>query len=213
MAFDDKTNYYEVLEISSDASEKEIREAYLRLKGTYGKESAAAYALLETDEKESTLRDIEEAYQVLSSSERRQHYDKGFSQGFHSSFLSVVPGEPVAPEALLDPPPTELTSAVKAEKEMEPHPKLPQPLEITEWGGQAIRAAREKQSVSIEEIAEETKISKRYIGAIESESYEDLPAAVYLRGFVIQIARKLGLPQDLVATSYMKRYRNSHPEE
>ena len=45
-----------------------------------------------------------------------------------------------------------------------------------------------------------------YLRFIEEERFDDLPAAVYVRGFVKGYARCLGLDPDRVAPSYMRRY-------
>src|SRR5690606_12230676 len=82
-----------------------------------------------------------------------------------------------------------------------------------EWRGSMLRRVRDGRRVSIEEIADFTKITKTYILAIEDENYAKLPAAVYLRGFVTQIAKFLRLPHEKVATAYMARYAQSKSEK
>ncbi|OFZ79670.1 MAG: hypothetical protein A3K03_06045 [Bdellovibrionales bacterium RIFOXYD1_FULL_44_7] len=76
----------------------------------------------------------------------------------------------------------------------------------TEWHGHFLRKVRETKRVSIEELSEFTKISKTYLLAIEEENYSKLPAQVYLRGFVTQVAKFLKLPHDKVAAAYISRY-------
>ncbi|PYT14046.1 MAG: hypothetical protein DMF51_09410 [Acidobacteria bacterium] len=49
---------------------------------------------------------------------------------------------------------------------------------------------------------------RAYLQAIEEERFGDLPAAVFVRGFLREYARCLGLPGDDVAQTYMKRYRD-----
>jgi curved DNA-binding protein CbpA len=80
-----------------------------------------------------------------------------------------------------------------------------------EWRGQTLRRARENQGITVEELASHTKISKIYITAIEEEHLEKLPAPVFLRGFLITIARRLKLPQDQVSTAWMKRVSSARP--
>lgn len=79
----------------------------------------------------------------------------------------------------------------------------------TEWKGITLRRVREARGVSVEELSEYTKISKTYLLALEEESFQKLPAPVFLRGFVIQVAKFLKLPHDKVATAYMAR-RTAH---
>ena len=65
------SNYYEVLGVSKDASDKEIRQAYRRLARQYhpdvNKNDAAA---------EDKFKDINEAYSVLSDEDARNKYDR-----------------------------------------------------------------------------------------------------------------------------------------
>jgi hypothetical protein len=75
----------------------------------------------------------------------------------------------------------------------------------TEWRGLTLRKIREVKRVPLEELAEYTKISRTYILAIEEENFAKLPAPVFLRGFVIQIAKYLKLPHEAVASAYMAR--------
>jgi curved DNA-binding protein CbpA len=85
--------------------------------------------------------------------------------------------------------------------------------EQTEWSGAFLRRVREVRGISIEEVTQATKITKPYILAIEEENYSKLPAAVFIRGFVGQLARLLKLPQQQVTTGYMSRLQRSNPEK
>lgn len=81
-------------------------------------------------------------------------------------------------------------------------------LEITEqveWRGRFLRKVREARRISVEEMADYSKISKTYILAIEDENFDKLPAVVYLRGFVLQICRYLKLPGEKAAAAYLAR--------
>lgn len=66
--------------------------------------------------------------------------------------------------------------------------------------GEELRRERELRDISLKEIADATKIGKRYLEAIEKNDYKTLPAAVFTRGFVREYARYLGLnAEDLVS--------------
>jgi curved DNA-binding protein CbpA len=73
----------------------------------------------------------------------------------------------------------------------------------TEFTGAFLQKIREYKDVSIERMAEMTRISKTYIRNIEADHFENLPAIVYTRGFVFQIAKCLKLNPELVANSYI----------
>lgn len=59
--------------------------------------------------------------------------------------------------------------------------------------GDKLRAAREAQGLTIEEIANSTRIPKRHLIMIEGGGYDGLPAATYSTGFIKSWARRLGL--------------------
>ncbi|HOW17227.1 MAG TPA: DnaJ domain-containing protein, partial [bacterium] len=68
-------NYYEILEISENATRKEIVEAYQRAKAVYSKDSMALYSLYSDEESNNMVNLIEEAYQVLINPQRRELYN------------------------------------------------------------------------------------------------------------------------------------------
>lgn len=80
----------------------------------------------------------------------------------------------------------------------------------SEFSGALLRRLRESAGATLDDLARITKIRKHYLEAIEEHSFDLLPAAVYVRGFVTEYARVLGLDTQRVAASYMviyKRYR------
>jgi curved DNA-binding protein CbpA len=74
-SFEDSTTFYDVLNIPPSATPHDVREAYLRAKSAYNKDSVALYSLIDSVEREATLRLIEEAYEILSNELRRREYD------------------------------------------------------------------------------------------------------------------------------------------
>ena len=78
----------------------------------------------------------------------------------------------------------------------------------TEFTGKLIAKVRESQGVEIEEIADHTKISAAHLRAIEAETFGDLPALVYTRGFVQQLAKYLKLDPAQVCRTYLRRMRH-----
>ena len=65
--------------------------------------------------------------------------------------------------------------------------------------GEDLRREREIRGISLKEIADATKISKRFLEALERNDHKTLPAPVFTRGFVREYARYVGLNvEDLV---------------
>lgn len=60
--------------------------------------------------------------------------------------------------------------------------------------GSALKAAREKKGLALDAVARQTRISKRYLEALESDRFEEFPALVYLRGFLKSYCEFLETP-------------------
>lgn len=68
--------------------------------------------------------------------------------------------------------------------------------------GEELRREREIRGISLKEIADATKISKRFLEAIERNDHRTLPAPVFTRGFVREYARYLGLNSEEMVNRY-----------
>ncbi len=64
--------------------------------------------------------------------------------------------------------------------------------------GEYLRREREMRGVSLEEISTATKISIRFLKAIENEELSKLPGGIFTRSFVRTYARYLGLDEERV---------------
>lgn len=69
--------------------------------------------------------------------------------------------------------------------------------------GAWLRHQREARSVSMREIADNSKISLRYLEALEQDRFDVLPAPVFARGFLREYARVVGLNPDEVVNLYL----------
>ena len=68
--------------------------------------------------------------------------------------------------------------------------------------GQKLQAAREVKQWSLTDTEEITKISVRYIQALEEENYDILPGATYAKGYLRTYAKQLGLNPDEIIALY-----------
>jgi cytoskeletal protein RodZ len=75
-----------------------------------------------------------------------------------------------------------------------------------------LRREREAREVSLDEIANVTKISKSYLGALEEERFDVLPAPVFAKGFLREYAKYVGLDPDEVVNSYLTAMQETQPE-
>lgn len=185
-------NLYDLLWTHRSATDEDIRRAYKRQKEVYQTGSLALTSLLTDDELRSEQARIDEAYDTLLDPVRRRAYDI-------STFVEAdeekpsrdvsVDGALAAERAMLR---QELAREINAE---------------TEFTGRLLAKVREAQGVELEEISKSTKISIAHLRAIEAEDYPKLPALVYSRGFVQQVAKFLELDPSQVSRTYLKRMR------
>jgi transcriptional regulator with XRE-family HTH domain len=68
--------------------------------------------------------------------------------------------------------------------------------------GDELRREREIRGISLKEIADATKISKRFLEAIERDDHRTLPAPAFTRGFVRAYARYVGLNSEEMVNRY-----------
>lgn len=84
-------------------------------------------------------------------------------------------------------------------------PVISAPAEGTTWSGEVLRQIREARGITLQQISERTKVTRHHIENIEADRFELLPAAVYLRGILLSVARELRLDGQKVARSYLER--------
>ena len=70
--------------------------------------------------------------------------------------------------------------------------------------GEKLRRAREARGVKLEEVAASTKISVRYLKALEKGDFEQLPGGVFDRGFVRAYAQFVGLNPDAMVEAFVR---------
>jgi len=68
--------------------------------------------------------------------------------------------------------------------------------------GASFKKARESKGISLDQIAMDTKISTRFLSAIESEELHLLPGGIFNRGFVRAYAERVGLDPDQMVADY-----------
>ena len=76
--------------------------------------------------------------------------------------------------------------------------------------GDMLRSERERQNLTIQDIAKGTSIRALYIEAIENGEYDKLPGTVYAKGFIRNYANFLKIDANAVVHQFMEE---NHPEE
>ncbi len=176
-------SHHDLLEVERGATDEEVRRAYKRAKEVYSDEALCRHGLFDADGLAAVRLRLEEAYDVLLDPARRRPYE-----------LSIFPHEEE---------PEEREPIARDE----PLPPAPVITPDTEFTGPLLRAVRESLGLTIKQISDKTKIGANYIESIEADDFASLPAQVYVRGFVTEVAKCLKLDHEQVGRSYLKRLR------
>lgn len=75
--------------------------------------------------------------------------------------------------------------------------------------GSELQLERESRGISLEAVAEGTKVSARYLRALETDDARNLPGGVFNRGMVRSYCRFLGLPEE----EWLDRFSAYDPPE
>jgi cytoskeletal protein RodZ len=69
--------------------------------------------------------------------------------------------------------------------------------------GDKLKREREMRAITLEEIAEATKIGTRSLRALEEEHFDQLPGGIFNKGFVRAYAKFLGIDEEQAVADYM----------
>jgi cytoskeletal protein RodZ len=80
--------------------------------------------------------------------------------------------------------------------------------------GEKLRLARETRGIALRDISEQTRISMRYLEAIETDDYRRLPGGIFNRSFIRAYAKSVGYDQDQAIDDYGRTMRDrGEPDE
>lgn len=208
-------NPYEVLDVDPRATVAEIKRAFQIALKTYGPGHMATAGLFTEEQREEILSKVHEAYNVLMDPERRGHWDEILRQKVLYPLEAEPQFRPTAADTVLPMPPKargpEMHPAedpkLREEREQRIRELLASAEQRGEWNGALLRQVREIRSITLDEIAQKTKIGRGHLRSIEEDSFEFLPPDVYVKGFLTQIAKVLGLDSAKVASKIMDHIR------
>ena len=80
--------------------------------------------------------------------------------------------------------------------------------------GEKLRLARETRGIALRDISEQTRISMRYLEAIEVDDYRRLPGGIFNRSFIRAYAKFIGYDEDQAIEDYSRTLRElGEPDE
>jgi flagellar biosynthesis protein FlhG len=195
LRLEEDQTYYEILETEPGVSDEEVRRAYRTLKEIYATSSPVIAGLYDEQELTDLHARANAAHDTLFAPERRRVYDLSLPEADLARAVRAAAANSTRKSGL--PGPVE-------ERHESPEPVLEVGEEVS---GAALRKIREARGIELGDIAHRTKISERHLRAIEEERFADMPAAVYVRGYVMEYARAIRIDAQKAVDSYLRRYR------
>jgi len=175
-------NYYEILELSEDANLQELEEQYAKIKKLFYADNLAMYSVYNDEQIGNINKKIEKAYKVLKAK---------LKSGDEIKVKTELPEIPEEEKTVVEIP-------VDTQTDIN--------IYATDIDGPMLKIIRESKGISLKEVSETIKLRMKVISDIEKNGYEDLPARVFVRGFVSNYARFLSLDSEKITNDYMKRY-------
>lgn len=209
MRFFEEENYYQILQISTNAGVDEIKRAYRDALAMYEEDSVVTYSLFSEDQRAAILRDIETAFGTLINEKKRVAYNQTL---IDSGQVEANAFSQKAKRMLSIRSDSDATSKEKSlhlwieKKADDPEIKnLSEQIHANAlFSGPQFKQLREAYGIDISEIYAITKISSDILKKIESNHFKELPAEIYLKQFIHTYAELLHLDPRHAVKSYLK---------
>ena len=206
-------NYYDILNVTPEATRAEIIETYQKLKKVFTEEQQAVYGLYNPEILAEKIQELDLAFQVLSEAAKRENYDSELLERNvkpMTSTAGIIPfgtirkieeEQPAKDSGSQPAPAKEKKPDIKKEKEEEKAKPFLVSEEIV--SGEILARIRKERKISLDDLSEETKIKVKILEDIENDVFESLPARPYLRGFLSAVASSLKIDANKVVTDYL----------
>ncbi|HVT08950.1 MAG TPA: helix-turn-helix domain-containing protein [Polyangia bacterium] len=197
LRLEEEQTYYEILETEPGVSDEEVRRAYRSIKDIYASGSLVIAGLYEDHELAELHARVNAAHDTLFAPDRRRLYDLALPEADLARAVRAAANAGRRPSAPISP-----TEERAETSEMVVDPDA----EIT---GEFLRKIRQSRGIELGDISQRTKISERYLRALEEERFAEMPAVVYVRGYIMEYARALRMDPHRVTEGYLARYRKN----
>ena len=198
--------HYEILDLSPGVTAFDIRQAYKTALELYSEDSMVIYSLFSGEERKEILARLDEALATLMNEQARHAYDQMLIQ------KGVLNGG-AQPCDTGEKPPSEgshgsMGTAPQTKRERPravENPVVKEILSQEVLTGMDLKRLRTELGVSVEQIAEWTKIRPGLLRCIEEDQFSEFPSRFHLRSFLKAYAQYLQLNPEPVVNRYMKR--------
>lgn len=209
MRFFEDESYYQILQISTNASDDEIKRAYRDALAIYQEDSVVTYSLFSEEQRDAVLRDIETAFGTLINEKKRAAYNQMLidSGRVDADVFSQKSKRMLAVRSDSDTTSKEKSLHLWIEKKVDDPEikKLSEQIHANAlFSGPQFKQLREAYGIDISEIYAITKINSDILKKIEANRFSELPAAIYLKQFIHTYAEILHLDPRHAVESYLK---------
>ncbi len=206
----DDLDYYELLNLRGDASQKEIEKSYLLAVATYHQDSLASYGVLGDEERAIILNKVEDAFQTLGNPEKRKTYDSLVRDGnsefrekaaFRKSTQRLLIEDAEERDSLWD----KLKSIVAPVRRRRDN-RIPDdngdgkawqsPSNDSYYCGEYLKKVRERRGLTLEEIARRCGVDRSRLESLEEETTDFHPNGEKNLEVLRCYAKCLGLDSD-----------------
>lgn len=208
-------NFYQILQVSPNATLSDIKQAYRDALDLYEEDSLATLTLFSDEQRAELLRDIETAFLTLIDDDKRAAYNEVL---LDSGQLGVVDLTSAAPKKSRVDSQDSAASKISnlerwvAKKSSEPEIRklIDRIFSDNLVTGKDLKRLRESVGIEIAEIYEITKISPTNISLIEQERFKDLPAEIYLKMYLRSYAEILQIDPTHIVDGYLQYMKSSN---
>jgi len=207
-------NYYDMLEISVNASDFEIRQAYKDMLSIYNEDSSVTYSLFSDEGRKQILESIEFAFATLIDKDTRIDYDgmlvqsgrinksdliKTDSQKLIPIFGNRNSGRPIISNG-------KIKEKVKNSEVKEITTQIFSKELIS---GNDIKKLRKMMGIELEEVYEVTRIRASILKSLEEDNIEKLPSGSYIQYLLKLYADFLRIDSRKIIEGYLKNINES----
>jgi curved DNA-binding protein CbpA len=208
-------NFYQILQVSPNATLGDIKQAYRDALDLYEEDSLATLSLLSDEQRAELLRDIETAFSTLIDADKRAAYNEALLKSEQIEAADLTPAAPKKSRAAS---PNSTASKISnldrwvAKKSSEPEIRklVDKILSDDLVAGGDLKQLRESFGIEISEIYEITKISPTNILLIEQDRFKDLPVEIYLKTYLRSYAGILQIDPEHIIDGYLQHMKSSN---
>jgi DnaJ-class molecular chaperone len=198
--------HYEILDLSPGATPLEIRHAYKRALEIYSEDSIVIYSLFSGEERKEILVGLDEAFAILINEKARHEYDQTLiQQGVMKEGSQYWNARrklaPVGANSSTD----TASQSGREKPQAAENPVVKEILSQEVLTGMDLKRLRTELGVSLEQIAEWTKIRPGLLRCIEEDQFYELPSRLHLKSFLKAYVQYFHLNPESVVDRYMKR--------